>query len=940
MTETRLRRIRGFGLLGAVSICVAACGGGGSSGGSDPSPPAPPPPPPVNATDDSVEVIANAETAIAVLDNDEYGSSTITMTIVEPPANGTASAGASTISYTSDRDFTGSDSLRYRISASGGRTAEATVSITVNPPADKVGISGTPDATGGGDSPLAVAECEFAALAGDRLGTGDQLAAATADDSGVFHMLAPPETDGYLICRPAGLASAGLRAFLRTGAAQSRAAGRAVSPRTTVIAMLLTTEAARDPGIDMSSRAGELSDSLAGDAHFGLLADAAEGLFGVLLDRNVDARYFELLIDAFGNGRIDGDAPDAGLVAALNGAIDAVEVQADARLFVAATRTFADLPLLAQVKGIDDPAPPPPIAPDPADLASLAQNFRTPEFARNPALHFMNADWAYARGLTGEGETVGMVDTGIYAAHEEFAGQLHDEAVYTVLSDDTNGDGWPQFSYHKAGEKDPSSAYPPASPETNASCQGVYCKFYEYSHGSQMASLAAGARNELGAHGAAFGAKLNFRPFRQRGTDIGRVRYHPPPPEPPGVGTSRHQVVREVGDQALIVSNSWLSRDSNFWVDYEWPFHEVLTPRYAAHQSARAATGQPLLVWAAGNAPLSGGPWTGEAAVPSLSERQVRAASGGATGLADLLLTDEQRASLSEDEALRRAQQAMEALKRSWLAVAAIVDLQETATRGKDHVACASSSGGGDCGVSWGLTGSARCGFASDWCVAAGPTWGGVWTDIKHPPPPTGRYGLGPVRTSESTALASGTLAVLMQSYRDANGELTVGTSAVLKRLKATARRDMFDPAAMQDWYGSDMLSEEAMIRSLIHFSQASDDELRALIRDATQELDAGGAAGAEQQHHLRVLNRLVPYYGAMRTEDIHKMLKDAEGDAPRANNLLAVLIRQVEWIDEQLLRRGLDKFTVTDADVREIAITSLIGHGLIDLKAATDPAE
>ena len=902
--------------------------------GSDPVAP----PPSFGAVDDSVELTANAEAAISVLDNDGHGTSTPAVSVIEPPASGTASVRGSAVVYAPGRDFTGSDSLRYRIEASGDRMSEATVSITVKPPEGKVGIIGTAQAAIGGDSPLAGAACEFAALGGDRLGAGDRLAAATADDSGVFHMLAPPDTDGHLICRPAALANAGLRAFLKTGAAQSRSAGRAVSPGTTVIAMLLTMEAARDPDTDMNGRAQELSGSLAGDASFDVLEDAAEGLFGVLLGRNVDVPYFELLIDAFGNGRIDGDLPDAGLVAALHGAIDEAEERAGARLFAAATRTFADFPLLAQVHGIDEPAPPPPIVPDPADLASLAHNFRTQEFARNPALSFLNANWAYARGLTGEGETVGMVDTGIYAAHEEFSGRLHDETVYTVLGDDTDGDGWPQYSYFKVGENDPSGAYPVAAPARNASCMGVFCKFYEYQHGSLMASLAVGARDGADAHGVAYGAKLLFRPFRQQRTLIGSIYFHPPGEIVPHL-TSRHQIVREVGDRASIVSNSWLTRDAEFWVDYLSPFHEVLTPRYVGYQGDRNAADRALLVWSAGNVPRSGGPLTGEASVPSLSERQVRAASGGAVGLADLLLTDAQRAGLSAEQALRRAEQLQEALRRRWLAVVAIGDI----AGGRDsHVNCALSGvASANCAVNWYFFVSARCGFASDWCVAVGPTAGGVRTSLVQPPQTTGSYHIEGVKTSEAAALASGSLAVLLQAYRDADNQLTVGTGTVLKRLKDTAERQVFDPAARHEWdQRNSLLREEDMIRSLIRYSQASDDDLRAFIDAATKGLDSGAPRSGEQGDRLNVLNRLVNYWSVRQDAEIHKLLKAVEGNEQRTNDLLAQLIRQVEWIDRQLARRDLDKFTVTDADVREIAITSLIGHGLIDLKAATDPAE
>ena len=61
--------------------------------------------------------------------------------------------------------------------------------------------------------------------------------------------------------------------------------------------------------------------------------------------------------------------------------------------------------------------PPPPIDRDAATMNEFADAWREPEFGLNPGLSEMNAHWAYARGLTGEGETVGMVDTGLYALH-------------------------------------------------------------------------------------------------------------------------------------------------------------------------------------------------------------------------------------------------------------------------------------------------------------------------------------------------------------------------------------------------------------------------------------------------------------------------------------------------------------------------------------------
>ncbi len=326
--------------------------------------------------------------------------------------------------------------------------------------------------------------------------------------------------------------------------------------------------------------------------------------------------------------------------------------------------------------------------------------------------------------------------------------------------------------------------------------------------------------------------------------------------------------------------------------------------------------------------------------------------SDGERGLADLLLTHEERFGLSEAEALKRAERILAALKKRWLAVVAVGDYTEPGityqalmAKYAEHSACAASESPGDCGLNYTMGASARCGFASDWCVAAGPTWGGVSLDIKQPPHPTGSFSRDAYRTSEAAAAAGGALAVLLQGYRDADGDLSVGTNSVLKRLKATARRDVFDPEVRVDWDSSNvLLREEELIRSLIRFAGASDDDLRELMDVARRELggedtDGDGIAGTTSDDRLRMLSRLIPYYTVIQEDQIKQMLDAAAGNSARAAGVLAELIRQVEWIDEQLHRLGRTGGTASDADVRHIAITSLIGHGMIDLKAATDPA-
>lgn len=68
--------------------------------------------------------------------------------------------------------------------------------------------------------------------------------------------------------------------------------------------------------------------------------------------------------------------------------------------------------------------PPNPRQMDPPDLEARQQRFASSaEFTRQPALAHIGAGYAYARGATGEGETLVIVDNGLQANHREFAGK-------------------------------------------------------------------------------------------------------------------------------------------------------------------------------------------------------------------------------------------------------------------------------------------------------------------------------------------------------------------------------------------------------------------------------------------------------------------------------------------------------------------------------------
>jgi subtilisin family serine protease len=67
---------------------------------------------------------------------------------------------------------------------------------------------------------------------------------------------------------------------------------------------------------------------------------------------------------------------------------------------------------------------------DPSNLAELAAQFETDEYASMGALAMINASSAYARGASGAGVIVGVIDSGVYEEHIEFAQDSGDKVEY------------------------------------------------------------------------------------------------------------------------------------------------------------------------------------------------------------------------------------------------------------------------------------------------------------------------------------------------------------------------------------------------------------------------------------------------------------------------------------------------------------------------------
>ncbi len=90
--------------------------------------------------DDVAQTVAGVAVSIAVLDNDsDPDGNALTLDSVDDPAHGTATITGDTITYTPDAGFTGVDSFVYVVGDGEGAVNSATVTVTVNTPAQGTG---------------------------------------------------------------------------------------------------------------------------------------------------------------------------------------------------------------------------------------------------------------------------------------------------------------------------------------------------------------------------------------------------------------------------------------------------------------------------------------------------------------------------------------------------------------------------------------------------------------------------------------------------------------------------------------------------------------------------------------------------------------------------------------------------------------------------------
>ena len=141
------------------------------------------------------------------------------------------------------------------------------------------------------------------------------------------------------------------------------------------------------------------------------------------------------------------------------------------------------------------PEPPPVTAePDESEAELRREYAGHPEFRNQPALEQVKAHYAYARGATGEGVTIGIIDSGIDQGHTKFAGKLHTDSFNVAGYD-------PDYSFCAMSDPDGSCSLDAGPPSHGTLVGGVIAA-------NRQTDATNGTGSEFAVHGIAFDAKL------------------------------------------------------------------------------------------------------------------------------------------------------------------------------------------------------------------------------------------------------------------------------------------------------------------------------------------------------------------------------------------------------------------------------------------------
>lgn len=259
-----------------------------------------------------------------------------------------------------------------------------------------------------------------------------------------------------------------------------------------------------------------------------------------------------------------------------------------------------------------------------------AASWVTPEFQLDYGLAQINAQYAYARGLTGKGILAGVLDDGVDFRHSEFAGKtnisitaadiLADGSLCAPVSGVYNLAG----CFYTEGNESAREFYVADGNDRFTALLPTYVGvagnrfMYRTGHGTHVAGTIAGNRDENGAHGVAYGAGIvSARLFADSISDLDSLVY-----EAAGLNCptgacytrtpqmsleARTNVYRDfVASGVKVINNSWgytVRTPTTANLDAVYQANKAFfDPIFLATAQQTSAAGI-LQVWSAGNTP-------------------------------------------------------------------------------------------------------------------------------------------------------------------------------------------------------------------------------------------------------------------------------------------------------------------------------------------------
>ncbi len=266
---------------------------------------------------------------------------------------------------------------------------------------------------------------------------------------------------------------------------------------------------------------------------------------------------------------------------------------------------------------------------EPGRVGNVA-SWETPEFKQDYGLGQMNAQYAYARGLTGKGIRAGLLDDGVEFRHTEFAGKNNASITAAdVLADGSlcapvGGVYVLTGCFYTQGDESSRDFYVADGNDRYTSLLPTYVGvagnrfMYRTGHGTHVAGTIAGNRDENGAHGVAFGASIvSARLFADTMSDLDSLVYEAAGLTcPPGACYStspsmtlqaRTNVYRDfVASGVKVINNSWgytVRTPTTANLDAVYVANKAFfDPIFLATAQQTSAAGI-LQVWSAGNTP-------------------------------------------------------------------------------------------------------------------------------------------------------------------------------------------------------------------------------------------------------------------------------------------------------------------------------------------------